>query len=405
MAYTLPAMAVPLTTELVASGFTSPVLLTSPKGDIERMFIVEQRTGLIRIIKNGSVLPTPFLNVLPLITNMNERGLLGLAFHPRYATNGYFYINYTDLNGDTRVMRYSVSSDPDVADANSAFEILSVVQPFENHNGGMLAFGPDGYLYIAMGDGGGQPGNRPQELSSDYGKILRIDVDGGSPYAIPPDNPYVGVAGANERVFARGLRNPWRFSFDALTGDLWLADVGANLWEELNFVKANSGGGQNYGWPIAEGFSCFGPPGNCGLNPGFTPPIHVYGRDIGRSITGGYVYRGPITDLQGTYFFADFIRGRIWSLRYDGQNMTEFQERTAELDPPGALDIRAIASFGEDAEHNLYVLDWGNGEVFKIVAAPGLPAQHRGGLMLLAMLLSLGGCAYTVARKKKHLGS
>ncbi|MCC6155758.1 MAG: PQQ-dependent sugar dehydrogenase, partial [Candidatus Hydrogenedentes bacterium] len=198
-----PSFAVALTTELVASGFNTPVFLTSPPNDIERMFIVEQRTGKIRIIKNGVVLPTPFLDVLPLITIAGEQGLLGLAFHPRYERNGFFYINYTDLNGDTRVVRYKVSSNPDIADPNSAFEILFVDQPFANHNGGMLAFGPDGYLYIGMGDGGGAPGTRPQNLATDLGKMLRIRPRKNQQYTIPPDNPFVSTPGASPRIYLR----------------------------------------------------------------------------------------------------------------------------------------------------------------------------------------------------------
>ena len=398
MCFTRPTHAVALTTELVASGFNTPVFLTSPPNDIERMFIVEQRTGKIRIIKNGAVLPTPFLDVLPLITIAGEQGLLGLAFHPRYERNGFFYINYTDLNGDTRVVRYKVSSNPDIADPDSAFEILFVDQPFANHNGGMLAFGPDGYLYIGMGDGGGSPGARPQDLSTDLGKMLRIRPRKNQQYTIPPDNPFVNTPGASPRIYLRGLRNPWRFSFDAATGDMWIADVGQSFREEIDFKAASLTGGQNYGWATAEGTTCFGNPNAiCGSNPGFTPPIHEYDHTVGASITGGYVYRGPIRDLQGTYFFGDYIRARIWSMRYDGATITEFQERTAELDPPGDLNIRGISSFGEDTEHNLYVLDWSHGEVFRIVEVGGMPVSSEIWAFAIGLLILLAGVTRIVA--------
>ena len=246
-------------------------------------------------------------------------------------------------------MRYKVSSNPDVADPNSAYQVLFVDQPVANHNGGMLVFGPDGYLYIGMGDGGGSPGNRSQDLALDLGKILRIRPRKNQPYSIPPDNPFVNTPGANPRVYSRGWRNPWRFSFDAATGDMWIADVGQSRLEELDFKPASSAGGENYGWPLTEGTLCFTQPGSdCSSLPGLTYPVYQYGRTEGASITGGYVYRGPIRDLQGTYFFGDYIRARIWSMRYDGATILEFQERTAELDPPVVLNIRGISSCAGD---------------------------------------------------------
>jgi len=397
----LPSNAIQLTTELVASGFSRPVFMTSPEGDIHRKFVVEQHTGLIRIIKDGAILPAPFLNVGALISKGDEQGLLGLAFHPRYARNGFFYINYTDLAGDTRVIRYKVSQDPDIADPDSAYPVLFVDQPAGNHNGGMMAFGPDGYLYIGMGDGGGSPGQRALDLTLDLGKMLRIRPRKNQPYTVPPDNPFVNTPGASPRIYSLGLRNPWRFSFDALTGDLWIADVGQSRREELDFKAAAEPGGQNYGWPITEGTICFTQQGgDCSTFPGLTPPIHEYDRTVGASVTGGYVYRGPIRELQGTYFFGDFIRAKIFTLRYDGTTITEYQERTAELDPPGDLNIRGISSFAEDAEHNLYVLDWGQGEIFRIVEVAGMPAVSAYWVLVIGLAIVVAGAMRIIAVRK-----
>ncbi|MFA6243135.1 MAG: PQQ-dependent sugar dehydrogenase [Candidatus Hydrogenedentales bacterium] len=359
-------------TELVANGFNNPLFLTAPSGDTQRLFIVEQNTARIRIIKNGVVLGTPFIDLGSKASSGGELGLLGMAFHPNYASNGFFYVNYTDNAGDTVVERYTVSANPDIANADSNVTLFTITQPFSNHNGGMMAFGPiDDNLYIAMGDGGdsNDPGNRAQDLSVPLGKILRIDVDSGSPYAIPASNPFISTPGADDRIWAYGVRNPWRFSFDSLTGDLYIADVGQGAREEINFQPAASTGGENYGWKVAEGFACRGGSGTCGTNPGFTPPFFDYNHTEGHSITGGYVYRGSrIAGLQGTYFFADFSFDRIWSLRYDGVSVSQFQERTSELDPPGVLALDATASFGEDASGELYVLDYADGEIYRIVA-------------------------------------
>ncbi len=365
-----------LTARLVASGFDRPLYVTAPPGDTERLFVVEQVEARIWIVRGGQVLPEPFLDIDSRVHNGGgERGLLGLAFHPDYAENGYFYVNYTanGLAADTVIARYRVSADdPDRADPDSEAVIRRIDQPYTNHNGGMMAFGPrDGYLYVGMGDGGSSndPQNRAQNLDTLLGKMLRLDVDSAFPYAIPPDNPFVDHADARDEIWAYGLRNPWRFSFDRETGDLYIGDVGQSSREEINFQPAASTGGENYGWKVAEGFACRGGDGSCGTQPGFTPPIHDYGRDFGGSVTGGYVYRGAaLPELRGTYFFADFISGRIWSLRYDGDNATEFVERTVELDPPGEATIDNVSSFGEDGRGELYIVDY-DGEIYRIASA------------------------------------
>ncbi len=362
-----------LATELVADGFDVPVHLVSPPGDTERLFVVELKSGLIKIIKNGTVLATPFLDVSgDIVSTQNEQGLFSLAFHPDYASNGYFFINYTGTDGATFVMRYTVSSDPDIANPNSGKLIFTIGQPFSNHNGGMVAFGPDGYLYIGMGDGGsgGDPGNRAQSPLNLLGKMLRLDIDTpiGVPYAIPPSNPFVNEPDTSSEIWALGLRNPWRFSFDRGTGDLYIADVGQQNWEELDFQPSSSAGGENYGWRCYEGNVAYNT-SQCDIgSTDYVFPFHVYSHSDGCSITGGYVYRGcASTTLQGTYFFADYCNGRIWSLRYNGSTVTDFTERTTELNPPGSAEIDNIAGFGEDADGEIYILDYADGEIFKIV--------------------------------------
>jgi glucose/arabinose dehydrogenase len=366
---------IPLALKLVASGLDRPVFVAAAPSDTSRLFILEQVTGRIRLVKDGHLLETPFLDIGEKVSDRGgERGLLGLAFHPDYADNGYFYVNYigNETPGDTYIARYRVSENPDVADPASGTVLLRIDQPASNHNGGMLAFGPhDGYLYIALGDGGGSfdPNDNAQDRGSLLGKILRIDVDGGEPYTIPPDNPFLGDTSARPEIWAYGLRNPWRLSFDRLTSDLYIGDVGQGDFEEIDFQPADSPGGENYGWDVAEGFACAGGSGNCGTAPGFTPPIHAYGRDEGASTTGGYVYRGSaIPDLQGVYFFGDFISGRIWSFRYEGGAVTEFVERTGDLTGPGGETAGNVSSFGEDAAGELYVVSYG-GTVYRIVSA------------------------------------
>jgi len=377
-----------LTTIRVVSGLSSPLYVTHAPGDFSRIFIVEQgSSGTARIkiamLPDYTLLSTPFFTISGILTG-GERGLLGLAFHPDYARNGYFFVNYTTSGGgaagQTVVARYRVSSDPNLADPNSGRDVLRIPQPFSNHNGGWIAFGPDGYLYIGMGDGGsgGDPGNRAQNLNELLGKTLRIDVNGDDfpsdpnrNYAIPPDNPFVGRDGADE-IWNYGMRNHWRNSFDRATGDLYFADVGQNLWEEVSFQPAGSRGGENYGWRCYEGRVEYNFTG-CSSDPNnYVFPFHVYNHGGGRcSITGGYVYRGcAIPDLEGTYFFADYCSRQIWSTRYEGLPDPPVTDRTAELAPGGGLTIANITSFGEDAYGELYICDGaanGAGEVFKIV--------------------------------------
>lgn len=366
-----------LTTQRVARDLRYPVYVCSPPGD-PRLFIVEQ-TGRIRISQDGQLRPIPFLDLgalLPVTSGEDERGLLGLAFHPDYATNRFCYVNYTDRQGRTIVARYTtLVIDPHRADPSSAREILRVDQPYTNHNGGCLQFGPDGYLYIGMGDGGsgGDPQNRAQNRMELLGKLLRLDVDletsPSQPYAIPPDNPFVGMPDSRPEIFALGLRNPWRFSFDRETGDLWIGDVGQRTLEEIDLLPSGTSG-QNFGWRLMEGDRCYEPPSNCDPG-GLTAPIWVYPRSSGGSVTGGYIYRGSLLpELQGTYFFADYVTSRIWSFRPQGGAVTEFSERTAELEPAGVDRIAQISSFGEDAFGELYIVDRGfgtSGEVYKIV--------------------------------------
>ena len=367
----------PLVTKRIASGFSRPVFLTSPPGDYRRMFVVEQRTGRIEIIKGGVTLPVPFLDLGGISsTSGNERGLLGMAFHPDYASNGLFYVNYTrDANGDTVIARYSVSANPDVADAASGAILQVIDQPYSNHNGGMLAFGPDGYLYIGLGDGGsgGDPQGNGQKTTTMLGKMLRIDVDVPSGWGIPPTNPFVNDAGTLDEIWAVGLRNPWRYSFDRETGDLYIGDVGQNLIEEIDFQPAASLGGENYGWSCMEGNNCFNGSG-CTCNaPTLTNPIYDYTHSAGCSITGGYVYRGKaIPGLEGTYFFADYCTSKIWSFRYDGTTMTSFTDRTAELTPPAGQNLGSIASFGENAWGELFLIDL-DGEIYQILPADPIP--------------------------------
>lgn len=380
-AATPSAVAQTLQATLFKNGFAQPVFLCSPPGDTTRQFVVEQG-GKIRIIKNGVTLTTNFLHLgsaasggLAKISTGGERGLLGLAFHPNYAQNGYFYVNYTAAgSGATVIARYQVSAaNPDVA-ATAETVLLTIAQPFSNHNGGCIQFGLDGKLYIATGDGGSanDPNNAAQNTSSLLGKMLRLDVNLPAPY-IPADNPYVGAGAPLDEIWHIGLRNPFRFSFDRQTGDMFIGDVGQNAIEEIDFAPAGASG-RNYGWRCMEGTASTGLSGCTPNSPALTPPIRDYTQASGGhcSAIGGYVYRGStICGLQGTYFYADYCSSAIWSLRYVNGAVSNFTLRTTELEPAGTPTISSISSFGEDASGEIYILDYSDGEIYRIDPAGG----------------------------------
>jgi glucose/arabinose dehydrogenase len=334
----------------------------------ERLFVIEQ-IGRIRIIEDGELVEIPFLDITDRVGSFSsEQGLLGLAFHPEYsqpgaAHQGQFYVNYTDRNGDTHISRFTVlPDDPYRADRASEIDYLTVDQPYPNHNGGMLAFGPDGYLYAGLGDGGSanDPLGAGQSLTTVLGKILRLDVDSeAEAYAIPPDNPFVDNADAQPEIWAYGLRNPWRFSFDRQTGDLFIADVGQNQWEEVSHQPADSPGGENYGWNIMEGAHCF-QGDNCDQT-GLTLPIFEYQHPTGCSISGGYVYRGAqFPEMDGNYFVSDYCSGIIWRLFPDGERWQ------ADV----VLDSNLIvSSFGEDVNGEVYVLNYSAGGIYRLMPA------------------------------------
>ncbi len=347
--------------ERVVDGLAFPLDFAAPPGDRSRQFIAE-KGGRVRVLRDGILIDAPFLDLSGRVSGGSEQGLLGIAFHPGYPSDRRVFVDYTDRAGDTHVASFRVSADPDVADAGSGADVLVVDQPFANHNGGGLAFGPDGFLYIGLGDGGGEgdPLGSGQSLSTLLGKILRIDVDRGSPYAIPAGNPFAGTPGARGEIWSFGLRNPFRFSFDRGGGDLYIGDVGQDAREEIDFGP-HSRGGQNYGWNRTEGTPCFGS-ANCDRN-GLTFPIAEYGHDAGCSVTGGYVYRGAaIPALQGQYFYGDFCAGFVRSLHVDGGTASGDRE-WPELAPGDS-----ITSFGQDADGEIYVVTAG-GAVFRVAPA------------------------------------
>jgi glucose/arabinose dehydrogenase len=349
---------------VVTDGLTRPLYVTHAGDD--RLFIVEQ-PGLIRIIEDGVLLATPFFDIRDRVgSSSNEQGLLGLAFHPAYAEpgdpgQGVFFVDYTDKVGNTVVSQFSAMGDPDsnAADPTSEIVLLTQAQPYPNHNGGLLKFGPDNYLYIGLGDGGsaGDPINSGQRLDTWLGKILRIDVSkADGTYVIPPNNPFVGDEGALPEIWAYGVRNPWRFSFDQATGAMFMGDVGQNQWEEINYSPAGESGG-NFGWKIMEAGHCY-EAADCDQD-GLVMPIFEYDHTQGCSVTGGYVYRGDrFPALRGNYFFADYCLGTIWRLAPDGNG------RWA---PAMLLDSElVISSFGEDVNGELYVTDHARGAIYRL---------------------------------------
>ena len=358
--------------EPILRGLDVPVYVTHAGDGSGRLFVVE-RGGLIRVARDGVLFPEPFLDLRATShTDDDKQGLLGMAFHPDYAANGLFYVAFTDSEGTNIVNRYQRSSDdPDVADEASATTILAIPDRLADHNLGMLAFGPDGYLYMSIGDeGSGDPGDpyhHAQDLSSLFGSVLRVDVDGAEPYAIPPDNPFVNVEDARGEIWAYGLRSPWRFSFDRATGDLYVTDVGQSGFEEVNFQPATSPGGENYGWSIMEGGYCYPGDRECDRT-GLTMPVHFYDHTVGCSITGGYVYRGPESPLlTGKYLFADFCSGRIYALERGDDGWTRSLLLTTNL---------LISSFGEDEAGEVYITDMRTGSVFRITALETIPAPQ-----------------------------
>jgi len=354
-----------LALEKVAGGLQSPVFLTHAGDGSGRLFVLE-RAGTIRIFANGDLLPAPFLDIRDRVGSDGlEQGLLGLAFHPDYGANGRFFVYYTGLRGQSVLSRFAVTGDPDVADASSEAVLLTADQPAQNHNGGMIAFGPDGLLYVGLGDGGAANdrfGNG-QNAGTLLGAILRLHIDTGSPYGVPGDNPFLGVPGARPELWAYGLRNPWRFSFDRATGDLYIADVGQNQYEEVHVQPAGSPGGENYGWPIMEGLHCF-QRDDCS-SAGLQLPVAEYDHSQGCSITGGYVYRGTATpSLRGVYLYGDYCSGRIWALSRDAQD--------SWVSHPLLDTGLNISSFGEDEAGEIYLLDLKGGTAYRLVNK-GLP--------------------------------
>jgi len=340
----------------VVSGLANPVYLTAPVGDA-RLFVVEQ-PGRIRIIRAGALVTQSFLDISTKVSYGGERGLLSMAFDPTYSTTGFFWVNYTDNDGDTKIERYRVSSaNPDVADPASAKLVLMVDQPYSNHNGGHILFGPDRLLYIGMGDGGsgGDPQGHGQNQNSLLGKMLRIDVRTGDPYSIPQSNPFRGRTDARPEIWATGMRNPWRFAFDSAAGTILIADVGQNAWEEIN-AQPVSAAGLNYGWNRMEGSHCYTT--GCSQS-GLVLPVHEYNHSSGCSITGGFVYRGSkLTGLKGHYFYSDYCQGWLRSLRVvngQAQNHTDWSVGS----------VGSVLSFGEDAAGELYILS-SNGRVYRI---------------------------------------
>lgn len=349
-------------TTRVATGFTRPTFVTNASDNSNRLFVLE-KPGRVRVIISGLLVAQPFLDISSIVGSAsNEQGLLGLAFHPDFEKNGRFFVAYTAKDASNTVAEYRVANPSDeVADANSGKVLFSVPDQYPNHNGGMLAFGPDGYLYVSMGDGGsaGDPNGNGQNLNSLLGKLLRIDVNSGSPYGIPAANPFASQTGARPEVWAYGLRNPWRFTFDRQTGDLWIGDVGQDKYEEVDFQPAGSKGGENYGWSTMEGTHCYKPQSDCKQD-GLTLPVYDYDHGQGCSVTGGYVYRGKaIPALAGHYLFVDYCGTTLMATTRSSDGTFS----TAEIGkvPTG------VTAFGEDESGELYFTVDNEGAVYKLV--------------------------------------
>jgi glucose/arabinose dehydrogenase len=397
-----------LTTVRLVEGLDRPVLVASPPGEPDRLFIVEQ-VGTIRIFEDGALHPTTFLDIQAITRAPgdsgagNEEGLLGLAFHPDYAVNGHFFVYHTDATGDNNLVARYTRASADKADDSTRQVVLAIPHPtYSNHNGGMIAFGPDdGYLYIGTGDGGSgcDPFNAAQDDLDLRGKLLRVDVN-DPPYAIPPDNPFDSPTdNILDEIWAKGLRNPWRFSFDSLNADLYIGDVGQSSWEEINHRPGSSPGGENYGWDLYEGDHCPNPScsggGSCSLA-GYVAPVHEYDRSGGAcAVTGGRVYRGcRMPDLHGTYFYSDYCADFVRSFRVVGGVATDHQLRTGELDPGGSFELGEMVAFGADGRGEMYIVDLGRfasegGEIYKIV--PILPNLQVSGAGATPFLPGIAG--------------
>ncbi len=354
--------------ETVAEGLESPLAIANAHDGSNRIFVAEQ-DGRVRIVKDGAVDPDAFLDISSRITSGGERGLLGLAFHPKFPTDPRVFVDYTDPNGDTQVSSFTVDpADEDRVDPASEVRIIHVEQPFANHNGGALAFGPDGFLVISLGDGGsgGDPQGNGQSLTTLLGKILRIDIDtssGDRAYGIPADNPFADGTGGRPEIWLTGLRNPWRLSFDRATGDLWIGDVGQGAWEEVDVQRAGAPGGTNFGWNRMEGRHCFDPGSGC-EEPSLVLPVTEYGHDKGCTVIGGNVYRGSAQPaLAGGYVFADYCSGNVWTID---------PSTDAYRDPtPVAETGHSFAGFGEDEAGELYAVDISGGSLLRVTATRG----------------------------------
>ncbi len=373
-----------LSSTLIADGFKKPIFVTSHPKDANLLYVVEQ-AGRIKVIQNGTVLKNSFLDIDKQVVNPvrpgDERGLLGFAFHPNFANNRKFYVNYMNNDGYTVVSEFSAKTNLQT-DHYSERKLFDLEQPYRNHNGGHMEFGPDGYLYISIGDGGkaGDPLNAGQDLNTILGKVIRIDVN-THPYGIPKSNPYYGQKDKRGEIWAWGFRNVWRFSFDRETGDIYYGDVGQNKWEEINYEPADSPGGVNYGWRLMEASHCYNPKDNCPKE-GLTMPIIEYPNDAnymvvlgggsqadaeGCSVTGGYVYRGKaIKGLNGYYIFGDYCSGNSWTFKVVNGKATEFENRTEEINLANGEFTTYISSFGEDADGELYIVEY-NGGIYKII--------------------------------------
>ncbi|WP_367872573.1 sorbosone dehydrogenase family protein [Luteolibacter sp. Populi] len=370
----LPAAAKP-GTEVVAKGFNRPLWVGAPSHVKDRLWVIEQ-DGKIWIIdaKSGEKQAEPFLDITEQVRRKgNEEGLLGLAFAPDFEKSGLFYVNFVDKQQNTRISRFKAAG-PDFkeADKSSQEVLLSFKQPYENHNGGWVGFGPDGMLYIGNGDGGAgdDPPNNGQKTDTFLGKILRIDVSSGSGYSVPKDNPFVGKAEYKPEIWALGVRNPWRCSFDRKSGDFWIGDVGQNKWEEIDYLPKGKGAGSNFGWRLREADKENPTQKIAGDKPeNNVEPVYVYAHggksDEGLSVTGGYVYRGPVKGLEGRYIFGDYNNRRVWSFVLKGGKATDVEDHTDDFAPEGGK-VGMISSFGEDSVGNVYIVDQG-GAILRIV--------------------------------------